>query len=84
MKSIRFEPPVGIHFGKQDQTLLVRSLREAADCMMSNDWPLPRTPSVERAMRVFIAAAEGRRSAADARSAFSAAAGEDGILITMH
>jgi hypothetical protein len=81
MDTKNFEPPVGIYFGKMGQTCMVNSLREAAECLMSDRWPSHSGEAFEDALLTLIAVSEGRKPIARAREAFVEAAKEAGILV---
>jgi hypothetical protein len=81
MTEMIFEPPVGIYFGKMGQTRAVRSVQEAAECLINERWPSHSGEAFEGALLALIAASEGRKNAAQARDAFAEAAREAGILV---
>jgi hypothetical protein len=82
MTSVHFHPPVSIRFGRQPRnTRNITSAREAAECLMSDRWPVRNGPALEHAARALAELENGLVSAKEARGAFLEAAREAGILV---
>lgn len=60
---------------------MVTSVREAAECMLGEEWPETRGKADIEARETLLAALEGHASIDDARSAFERAAKSAGILM---
>ena len=58
----------------------VASVRAASEMLMSVDWPGARDDRHAEAVDTCLKVLDGHRSTEDARAAFSAAAGDAGIL----
>ncbi|SFZ80801.1 Protein of unknown function [Devosia enhydra] len=81
----QFNLPVSIKLGRLGLIRNVTSVREAAECLLSIDWPkVGRNSTVAKkvlkAAQVLLAAQEGRATEVEAREAFEAAAKAAGIL----
>lgn len=79
MHNPRFSP-VPIQWGRIGTTRMVTSAQEAAECLLSEDWPAKGSKARFGAQATLLAALEGSASADDARAAFERAAKAAGIL----
>ncbi len=72
--------PVPIALGRLGTTRMVTSAREAAECLLSEDWPALRGEAARNARETLLAALEGNASGDEARAAFERAAQAAGII----
>jgi hypothetical protein len=82
MTNVHFDPPVRIRFGNPGQVRNVTSIREAAECLLSDKWPNQDGPICEIAAKALVSAHQGKVTAAEARQAFGDAALESRVLVT--
>lgn len=80
MSNPRFAP-VSIALGRIGLTRIVTSVREAAECILSDEWPRRHGKADTAARKALLGAMEGKVSAEDARAAFEQAAKDAGILM---
>ena len=83
MANVRFDPPVEILFGKIGRARNVKSVREAAKCLRSDNWPSHKGAMCEMAAKALLGATEGQVTPGEAREAFTDAALEARILVLM-
>jgi Protein of unknown function (DUF982) len=73
-----FDPPVSVKTQTIGRICQVNNVRAASEQMLG--WPR-RGPKWRNAIEICLAALDGRKTSADARKAFEAAAREAGVLI---
>jgi hypothetical protein len=73
-----FDPPVSVKTQKNGKIYQVNNVRTASEQMIG--WGR-RGPKWQKAIETCLAAPDGRKTSADARKAFEAAAREAGMLI---
>ncbi|MEO9337225.1 DUF982 domain-containing protein [Mesorhizobium sp. SB112] len=74
-----FDNPVKVELGPIGSHRMVKSTKEAAECLLT-DWPLNRGPRHGEALDACLKVLDGHRSTSDARDAFIEAAKESEIL----
>jgi hypothetical protein len=76
-----FDRPVAVSRGTAGETLKIASAEQAADLLMSADWPGERDEWHRDAVDACLKVIEGYRSTEDAEKAFRQAAARAGILL---
>ena len=75
-----FHRPIAVSHGTGGETLEIASVQQAADLLMSADWPGERDAWHRDAVDACLKVIEGNRSTEDAENAFRQAADKAGIL----
>jgi hypothetical protein len=81
MANVLFPAPVAINFGEPGETVLIGSVHEAAECLLSSKWPRTDGPIYEMATRAIRGASEGVVTPLEARRAFADAALEARVMV---
>ena len=80
MAAKSFDRPISVSLRKGGGTLQIASAEQAAEVLMSVDWPSERDEWHRDAVDACLKVIEGNRSREDAEKAFRQAAAKAGIL----
>jgi hypothetical protein len=80
MRRIEFDKPVRINFGRPRRSRTVSTVREAVQCLKSENWPDKGGLRQRMATKALSCAITGHITPAEAREAFTDAALEAGVL----
>ena len=80
MRRIEFDKPVRIDFGRPRRSRKISTVREAVQCLRSENWPAKGGPCQRMATKALNCVGTGHITPAEAREAFTDAALEAGVL----